>query len=65
MKLTAGCSAESDILPKDVAEEMVKKARFPMRMHEFEGVGHAPALLNDEQIQVIRHFLQSGPASED
>jgi hypothetical protein len=57
--------ADSDILPRHVADEMVKRARFPMRIHEFPGVGHAPPLLNDEQVQVVRHFLLSGPAAEE
>jgi len=47
-----------------VAEEMVKRARFPVRIHEFAGVGHAPALVADDQIQVVRHFLLEGPAAE-
>lgn len=56
--------ADSDILPKAVAEEMVKRARFPVRSHEFAGVGHAPALVADDQIQVVRHFFLEGPAAE-
>ncbi|ELR20416.1 hydrolase [Acanthamoeba castellanii str. Neff] len=56
--------ADSDILPKAVAEEMVKRARFPVRIHEFAGVGHAPALVTDDQIQVVRHFFLEGPAAE-
>jgi pimeloyl-ACP methyl ester carboxylesterase len=52
---------ESDILPKSVAEEMKKKANFPMRIQEFPGVGHAPALLNNEQIGIIRDFLLHNP----
>jgi hypothetical protein len=57
--------ADSDILPRAVAEEMVKRARFPMRIHEFGGVGHAPALIADDQIQVVQHFYREGLAAEE
>jgi len=33
-------------------------ARGPRaRLVEFAGVGHAPTLVNDEQTDVVRHFL--------
>lgn len=48
--------AESDLLLKDTAAAMT--LRGP-RAHlvEFPGVGHAPILMNDDQVQVVRGFL--------
>ena len=46
----------SDILTAETAAEMI--ARKPgARLIEFPGVGHAPMLLNDDQIQPVRAFL--------
>jgi pimeloyl-ACP methyl ester carboxylesterase len=47
---------DSDVLPRDVAHEML--GRGPKaQLVEFKGVGHAPALMADEQIHAIERFL--------
>jgi pimeloyl-ACP methyl ester carboxylesterase len=52
--------AESDVLAPATAAAMA--GRGPRaRVHEFEGVGHAPTLVRPEQIAVVREFLL-GPA---
>ena len=48
--------ANSDILSSEVANAMT--ARGPgAKLIEFSGVGHAPALLTDDQIGAVRDFL--------
>jgi pimeloyl-ACP methyl ester carboxylesterase len=48
--------AESDLLSRATAEAMT--ARGPLaRLHEFAGVGHAPMLIDDAQIDVVAAFL--------
>lgn len=47
--------AESDVLLPDTVERMA--ARPGVRVVEFDGVGHAPALMNDAQIAAVRDFL--------
>lgn len=48
--------AQSDLLSMETASQMT--ARGPRaRLVEFAGVGHAPTLVNDEQTDVVRHFL--------
>ena len=47
---------DSDVLPRDVAREML--GRGPKaQLVEFHGVGHAPALMADDQISAIERFL--------
>lgn len=51
---------ESDLLLKETAEEMTRrgpKAKFA----EFAGVGHAPMLMAEGQIKVVRDFLLGQP----
>lgn len=48
--------ARSDILPADTAREMTRRGP-EAKLVEFEGVGHAPALMADDQIAVISEFL--------
>jgi pimeloyl-ACP methyl ester carboxylesterase len=48
--------AQSDLLPKDVAEAMTQRGPRA-KLVEFAGIGHAPALMADDQIAVIRDFL--------
>jgi pimeloyl-ACP methyl ester carboxylesterase len=49
--------AESDLLTADTARQMT--ARGPQaKLVEFAGVGHAPTLLKDDQIEPIVQFLQ-------
>ncbi len=48
--------AESDLLSRETAAAMT--VRGPKaRLHEFAGVGHAPTLVQPEQIAVVREFL--------
>lgn len=48
--------AQSDLLTADTARKM-KDRPYPTAVVEIEGVGHAPALLSDDQIGVIRDWL--------
>ncbi len=48
--------AASDLLLKETAAEMQTRGPRP-RMIEFAGVGHAPMLMADDQIQAVREFL--------
>lgn len=50
---------ESDLLLRETAEEMTRRGPKP-RLIEFPGVGHAPALMAEEQIAVVRDFLLGG-----
>lgn len=50
--------AESDVLLAATAAQMVER-RANARLVEFTGVGHAPMLMCDEQIGVVREFLLS------
>ncbi len=47
---------DSEVLPRDVVAEMQRR-RPDLRVAEFDGVGHAPALATPEQIDVVRDFL--------
>ena len=48
--------AQSDLLPRDVAVEMTQRGPRP-QLVEFEGVGHAPMLMAEDQIKAVREFL--------
>jgi len=48
--------ANSDLLLKDTALAMTQRGPRP-RLVEFEGVGHAPMLMAEDQIKVVRDFL--------
>jgi len=48
--------AESDLLPREIALAMTQRGPRP-GLVEFPGVGHAPALMSDDQIAVVREFL--------
>ncbi len=48
--------AESDVLARDTAQSMMQRGP-KARLHEFAGVGHAPTLVADDQIAVVREFL--------
>lgn len=50
--------AESDLLLTETAAEMQRRGP-PMKLVEFAGVGHAPALMADDQIAVARDWLTS------
>jgi pimeloyl-ACP methyl ester carboxylesterase len=51
--------AQSDLLLKDTAAAMTRRGPKP-RLVEFEGVGHAPMLMADDQIKLVRDFLLEG-----
>lgn len=52
--------AESDILTHEVAQEMC--AKHPdATLVEFEGIGHAPTLMEDGQIKIITDWLEAHP----
>lgn len=48
--------ADSDVLPKAVAREMLTRGPKP-RLEEFDGFGHAPTLASAKEIAVLREFL--------
>ena len=48
--------ADSDLLSQVTAEAMTKRGP-PTRLHEFEGVGHAPTLVPAAQRAVVEEFL--------
>lgn len=53
--------AESDLLLADTAAEMTRRGiaagKGGVRVHEIAGAGHAPALMAQDQIALIREFL--------
>jgi pimeloyl-ACP methyl ester carboxylesterase len=48
--------AESDLLLKKTADEMTRRGP-KAEVVEFAGIGHAPWLMADDQIKVVRDFL--------
>lgn len=48
--------AQSDLLLKENAVAMTRRGPKP-RLVEFDGIGHAPTLMTDDQIRVVREFL--------
>jgi pimeloyl-ACP methyl ester carboxylesterase len=48
--------AESDVLPASTLEQM-RRRKPEIEIVEFPGVGHAPALFESDQIEVVREFL--------
>lgn len=48
---------QSDLLLKDTAQAMTQRGPRP-RLVEFADVGHAPMLMADDQIKVVRDFLR-------
>ncbi len=50
--------ADSDLLLRDTAAAMTQRGP-KARLIEFAGVGHAPMLMADDQIEVVRSFLLS------
>ena len=47
--------AESDLLPREIAQEMASAAH--VRLAEIQGVGHAPALMATDQVKLVQGFL--------
>jgi pimeloyl-ACP methyl ester carboxylesterase len=52
--------AESDLLSRATADAMSQRGPRA-RVHEFPGVGHAPTLVQADQIAVVRDFLLASP----
>ena len=50
--------AESDLLSADTALAMTQRGPRA-RLVEWAGVGHAPTLVQDEQVHAVREFLLS------
>jgi pimeloyl-ACP methyl ester carboxylesterase len=48
--------AESDLLSRETANQMAQRGPRA-RLHEFAGVGHAPTLVQPDQVEVVRRFL--------
>jgi pimeloyl-ACP methyl ester carboxylesterase len=48
--------AQSDLLLRETAVEMTQRGP-QAKLEEFDGIGHAPALMNVDQIEVVRDFL--------
>ena len=51
--------AESDLLQHKTAETMTQRGPHA-KLVEFEGVGHAPMLMDEGQIKFVREFLLAG-----
>ena len=47
---------ESDLLLESTAKQMAERGP-KARVVEFPGIGHAPWLMNDDQIDVVRDFV--------
>jgi hypothetical protein len=47
---------QSDVLTHTDAETM-RRRHTQTTLMEFEGIGHAPALMSEDQIQFVRHWL--------
>jgi pimeloyl-ACP methyl ester carboxylesterase len=54
--------ADSEVLPRATVEEM-RRRKPDVRVIEFNGVGHAPALATHDQIEVVRGFLTATDAA--
>lgn len=50
--------ARSDLLTADIARQMTERGP-QAELVEFDGVGHAPALMAPDQVEVIRRFLST------
>jgi len=50
--------ANSDLLSRETAQEMTRRGPNA-QLHEFADVGHAPMLVDADQIEVVRKFLLS------
>ena len=54
--------AQSDLLSRDTADAMARRGP-KAKVVEVPGVGHAPTLLNPDQIAIVRGFLVDGETS--
>ena len=50
--------ADSDLLTRETAQAMSERGP-KAKVHEFAGVGHAPTIVPDDQLAVVREFLLS------
>jgi pimeloyl-ACP methyl ester carboxylesterase len=48
--------AQSDLLSPATAKAMTERGP-KAKLHEFEGVGHAPTFVAPDQVEVVRSFL--------
>jgi pimeloyl-ACP methyl ester carboxylesterase len=48
--------AQSDLLLRETADQMTQRGP-KAKLKQFDGVGHAPALMATDQIEVVRDFL--------
>ncbi len=53
--------ADSDVLPRGTVEEMQRR-KPDLKVVEFPGIGHVPALASPDQIEVVRAFLDAADA---
>ena len=60
--LTRG--AQSDLLSRETAQAMATRGPHA-RLVEFEGVGHAPTLVTDNQVEVVASFLLEQDSSDE
>jgi pimeloyl-ACP methyl ester carboxylesterase len=56
--------AQSDLLSAPTAQEMTGRGPNP-RLVEFEGVGHAPTLVADNQVEAVTAFLLQPDSASD
>ncbi|MDE2607282.1 MAG: alpha/beta hydrolase [Burkholderiales bacterium] len=56
--------AESDLLSRATAEDMVRRGPRP-QLVEFAGVGHAPTLIAQEQVEAVASFLFATDSASD
>jgi pimeloyl-ACP methyl ester carboxylesterase len=56
--------ADSDLLSRATALEMTRRGPQP-RLVEFEGVGHAPTLIADNQVEAVASFLLDTESASD
>lgn len=49
--------ADSDLLLRETAQEMSERGPRRAQFIEFSGIGHAPALMSEDQIGVVRDWL--------
>jgi pimeloyl-ACP methyl ester carboxylesterase len=56
--------AQSDLLSRETAQEMTQRGPKP-RLVEFEGVGHAPTLVSDDQVEVVASFLLAAESADE
>jgi pimeloyl-ACP methyl ester carboxylesterase len=52
----------SDLLPEGVLKDMMRRNRN-VSVHTVRNCGHAPALIADDQIEVVTKFLNDDPSA--